>query len=168
MLQATVNPEERAGVDTASHRAPLSSWGAPGPAVPEASLGVPHPGLRVTARARRRRLPCMRQRRQARRHEPESRAPTSLQAPSGGPGPLGAGFSGLMMMGPPPSGCCAESPHKHHHSRLALMFQVTDIVRFLLERGLRFRNHRFCGHGLIYTATCDATAPIYSSREDSP
>jgi hypothetical protein len=44
MLQATVNPEERAGVDTASHRAPLSSWGAPGPTVPEASLGVPRAG----------------------------------------------------------------------------------------------------------------------------
>ncbi len=26
------------------------------------------------------------------------------------------------------------------------MFQVTQIVRFLLERGLRFRNLGFCGH----------------------
>ncbi len=26
------------------------------------------------------------------------------------------------------------------------MFQVTEIVRFLLERGLRFRNLGFCGH----------------------
>ncbi len=29
------------------------------------------------------------------------------------------------------------------------MFQVTEIVRFLLERGLRFRNLGFCGHNLI-------------------
>ena len=28
-----------------------------------------------------------------------------------------------------------------------IMFQVTEIVRFLLERGLRFRNLGFCGHG---------------------
>ncbi len=30
-----------------------------------------------------------------------------------------------------------------------IMFQVTQIVRFLLERGLRFRNLSFCGHDLI-------------------
>jgi hypothetical protein len=32
-----------------------------------------------------------------------------------------------------------------------MMFQVqvTQIVRFLLERGLRFRNLGFCGHGLM-------------------
>ena len=29
------------------------------------------------------------------------------------------------------------------------MFQVTEIVRFLLERGLRFRNLGFCGHNLM-------------------
>ncbi len=29
------------------------------------------------------------------------------------------------------------------------MFQVTQIVRFLLERGLRFRNLGFCGDDLI-------------------
>jgi hypothetical protein len=28
-------------------------------------------------------------------------------------------------------------------------FQVNQIVRFLLERGLRFRNLGFCGHDLI-------------------
>ncbi len=33
------------------------------------------------------------------------------------------------------------------------MFQVTQIVRFLLERGLRFRNLGFCGHDLTWTAT---------------
>ena len=34
------------------------------------------------------------------------------------------------------------------------MFQVTEImiVRFLLERGLRFRNLGFCGHDLMETA----------------
>ncbi len=30
-----------------------------------------------------------------------------------------------------------------------IMFQVTQIVRFLLEGGLRFRNLGFCGHGLM-------------------
>ncbi len=30
-----------------------------------------------------------------------------------------------------------------------IMFQVTEIVRFLLERGLRFRNLGFCGHNLM-------------------
>jgi hypothetical protein len=30
-----------------------------------------------------------------------------------------------------------------------IMFQVTQIVRFLLERGLRFRNLGVCGHDLI-------------------
>ncbi len=30
-----------------------------------------------------------------------------------------------------------------------IMFQVTQIVRFLLERGLRFRNLGFCGHNLM-------------------
>ena len=29
------------------------------------------------------------------------------------------------------------------------MFQVTEIVRFLLERGLRFRDLGFCGHILM-------------------
>ena len=43
------------------------------------------------------------------------------------------------------------------------MFQVTQIVRFLLERGLRFRNLGFCGHGLMAreTATFNAPVPIY-------
>ncbi len=31
------------------------------------------------------------------------------------------------------------------------MFQVTQIVRFLLERGLRFRNNGVCGRDLIKT-----------------
>ena len=30
-----------------------------------------------------------------------------------------------------------------------IMFQVTEIVRFLLERGLRFRNLGFCRHNLM-------------------
>jgi hypothetical protein len=30
------------------------------------------------------------------------------------------------------------------------MLQVTQIVRFLLERGLCFRNLGFCGHDLIF------------------
>ena len=30
-----------------------------------------------------------------------------------------------------------------------IMFQVTQIVRFLPERGLRFRNLGFCGHDLM-------------------
>ncbi len=30
-----------------------------------------------------------------------------------------------------------------------IMFQVTQIVRFLLERGLRFRNLVFCGNDLM-------------------
>jgi hypothetical protein len=30
-----------------------------------------------------------------------------------------------------------------------IMFQVTEIVRFLLERGLRFRILGFCGHNLM-------------------
>ncbi len=30
-----------------------------------------------------------------------------------------------------------------------IVFQVTQIVRFLLERGLRFRNLGFCGHDLM-------------------
>ena len=41
------------------------------------------------------------------------------------------------------------------------MFQVTQIVRFLLERGLRFRNLGFCGHDLMQTATFNAPVPIY-------
>ena len=40
------------------------------------------------------------------------------------------------------------------------MFQVTEIVRFLLERGLRFRNLGFCGHDLMETATFNALAPV--------
>ena len=41
------------------------------------------------------------------------------------------------------------------------MFQVTQIVRFLLERGLRFRNLGFCGHDLMETATFNAPVPVY-------
>jgi hypothetical protein len=49
------------------------------------------------------------------------------------------------------------------------MFQVTQIVRFRLERRLRFRNLGFCGHDLMRTATFDlmstatfnAPVPIY-------
>ena len=41
------------------------------------------------------------------------------------------------------------------------MFQVTEIVRFLLERGLRFRNLGFCGHDLMETATFNAPVPIF-------
>jgi hypothetical protein len=44
-----------------------------------------------------------------------------------------------------------------------IMFHVTQIVRFLLERGLRFRNlaSGFCGHDLMYAATFNAPVPIY-------
>ena len=41
------------------------------------------------------------------------------------------------------------------------MLQVTQIVRFLLERGLHFRNLGFCGHDLMRTATFNAPVPIY-------
>jgi hypothetical protein len=41
------------------------------------------------------------------------------------------------------------------------MFQVTQIVRFVLERGLRFRNLGFCGHDSMKTATFNAPAPIF-------
>jgi hypothetical protein len=44
------------------------------------------------------------------------------------------------------------------------MFQVTEIVRFLLERGLRFRNLGFCGHNLMQTATFNAPVPIHPER----
>ncbi len=46
---------------------------------------------------------------------------------------------------------------------MKIMFQVTEIVRFLLERGLpsRFRNLGFCGHDLMWTATFNAPAPIH-------
>jgi hypothetical protein len=39
--------------------------------------------------------------------------------------------------------------------------QVTQIARFLLERGLHFRNLGFCGHDLMRTATFNAPVPIY-------
>jgi hypothetical protein len=41
------------------------------------------------------------------------------------------------------------------------MFQVTQIVRFMLEGGLRFRNLGFCGHDLMETATFNAPVPPY-------
>ena len=44
------------------------------------------------------------------------------------------------------------------------MFQVTQIVRFLLEGGLRFRNPGYCGHDLIETATFNAPVPVYPER----
>ncbi len=47
-------------------------------------------------------------------------------------------------------------------SAVTIMFQVTQIVRFLLERGLRFRNLGFCGHDLMQTATFNAPGPVPS------
>jgi hypothetical protein len=38
-----------------------------------------------------------------------------------------------------------------------IMLQVTQIVRFLLERGLRFRHLSFCGHDMIYYSPKTAT-----------
>ena len=45
-------------------------------------------------------------------------------------------------------------PSRHKPAvKIIMMFmfqvQVTQIVRFLLERGLRFRNLGFCGHDLM-------------------
>ncbi len=49
------------------------------------------------------------------------------------------------------------------------MLQVTQIVRVLLERGLRFRNLGFCGHDLMQTATFNnmqhATSTMRPQRE---
>jgi hypothetical protein len=45
-----------------------------------------------------------------------------------------------------------------------IMFQVTQIVHFLLEGGLRFRNLGFCGHNLMETATFNAPVPVYHGR----
>ena len=42
-----------------------------------------------------------------------------------------------------------EPPSSTNPQHLKIMFQVTEIVRFLLERGLRFRNLGFCGHNLM-------------------
>ncbi len=42
-----------------------------------------------------------------------------------------------------------EPPSSTFEPAVKSMFQVTQIVRFLLERGLRFRHLGFCGHGLI-------------------
>ncbi len=42
-----------------------------------------------------------------------------------------------------------EPPWKFDKPAVKIMFQVTQIVRFLLERGLRFRNLGFCGHDLM-------------------
>ncbi len=48
------------------------------------------------------------------------------------------------------------------------MFRVTQIVRFLLKRGLRFRNLGFCGHDLMETAAFNAPlqppVPIHPER----
>ena len=48
----------------------------------------------------------------------------------------------LITMRPRPSG-------RVRHPAVKIMFQITRIVRFLLERGLRFRNLGFCGHDLM-------------------
>ena len=40
-----------------------------------------------------------------------------------------------------------------------IMVEVTQIVRFLLERGLRFRNLCFCGPDLMKTAILNAAVP---------
>ena len=42
-----------------------------------------------------------------------------------------------------------EPPWKFDKPAVKIMFQVTESVRFLLERGLRFRNLGFCGHDLM-------------------
>ena len=39
---------------------------------------------------------------------------------------------------------------------MKITFQVTQIVRFLLERGLRFRNLGFFGLDLMWTVTFNA------------
>ena len=46
-----------------------------------------------------------------------------------------------------------ESRAKFDEPAVKIMFQVTQIVRFLLERHLRFRHLGFCGHDLIYIDT---------------
>ncbi len=42
-----------------------------------------------------------------------------------------------------------EPPSSNDKPAVKIRFQVTKILRFLLERGLRFRNLGFCGHGLM-------------------
>ena len=42
-----------------------------------------------------------------------------------------------------------KPPLEFDKPAVKIMFQVTQIVRFLLERGLRFRNLGFCGHNLM-------------------
>ena len=42
-----------------------------------------------------------------------------------------------------------ERVAKFDKPAVKIMFQVTQIVRFLPERGLRFRNLGFCGHDFI-------------------
>jgi hypothetical protein len=51
----------------------------------------------------------------------------------------------LVTMRPRPSRQIRQTRSEDHCG----MFQVTPIVRFLLERGLHFRNLSFCGHDLI-------------------
>ncbi len=41
-----------------------------------------------------------------------------------------------------------------------IMLQVTQIVRFLLERGLRFRNVVFFGHDLMSRQRATFNAPV--------
>ncbi len=56
-----------------------------------------------------------------------------------GVGPL------LVTMRPPRPSQVRQTRSEDHVS-----LQVTQIVRFLLERGFRFRNLGFCGHDLMY------------------
>jgi hypothetical protein len=55
---------------------------------------------------------------------------------------FGADGVGYCTMRPRPSA-------KFGKPAVKIMFQVTQIVRFLLERGLCFRNLGFCGHDLM-------------------
>jgi hypothetical protein len=54
----------------------------------------------------------------------------------------------LVTMRPRPSRKVRQT-RSEESMPLKIMFQVTQIVRFLLERGLRFRNLGFCGHDLM-------------------
>ena len=59
----------------------------------------------------------------------------------------------------PPSSLVRQTPAQRHCQKIMSRFhsasgfhwqpEVTQIVRFLLERGLRFRNLDFCGHDLM-------------------
>jgi hypothetical protein len=47
------------------------------------------------------------------------------------------------------SQCDRDRAAKFDKPAVKILFQVTQIARFLLERGLRFRNLGFCGHDLM-------------------